>query len=43
MEVLSDLMQEDDENVELWYLMAVAFKSLQPPDFESARCVCFMW
>lgn len=33
-------MQEDDENVELWYLMAVAFNSLQPPDYESARCAC---
>lgn len=32
-------MQEDDENVEVWYLMGVAFNSLQPPDFESARCV----
>lgn len=33
-------MQEDDENVELWYLTAVALNSLQPPDYESARCVC---
>lgn len=31
-------MQEDDENVEVWYLMAVAFTALQPPDYESARC-----
>lgn len=37
LQVLSGLMQEDDENVELWYLMAVAFNSLQPPDCESAR------
>lgn len=35
-------MQEDDENVEVWYLMAVAFNSLQPPDYESARCVLGM-
>lgn len=39
LQVLSGLMQEDDENVELWYLMAVSFNSLQPPDCESARCV----
>lgn len=32
-------MQEDDENVEVWYLMAVAFNGLRPPDYESARCV----
>eukprot|EP00903_Cladosiphon_okamuranus_P020008 g18379.t1 len=37
LQVLNGLMQEDDENVELWYLMAVAFNSLQPPDYESAR------
>lgn len=37
LEVLSVLMQEDDENVEVWYLMAVAFNNLQPPDRESAR------
>lgn len=35
-------MQEDDENVEVWYLMAVAFNSLLPPDYESARCVLGM-
>lgn len=32
-------MQEDDENVEVWYLMGVAFNSLQPPDLDSARYV----
>eukprot|EP00752_Nemacystus_decipiens_P004915 g4474.t1 len=37
LQVLNGLMQEDDENVELWYLMAVAFNSCQPPDSESAR------
>lgn len=37
LEILGGLMQEDDENVELWYLMAVAFNGLNPPDYESAR------
>ena len=41
LQVLSGLMQEDDENVELWYLMAVAFNSLESPDYESARYVSF--
>lgn len=40
LQVLSGLMQEDDENVELWYLTAVALNSLQPPDYKSARCEC---
>lgn len=35
-------MQEDDENVEVWYLMAVSFSGLQPPDYESARWVWLM-
>ncbi|CAM9978209.1 unnamed protein product [Laminaria digitata] len=37
LQVLSGLMQEDDENVEVWYIMAIAFSGLQPPDYESAR------
>lgn len=32
-------MQEDDENVEVWYLMGVAFNRLRPPDYESARYI----
>ncbi|CAM9905613.1 unnamed protein product [Pylaiella littoralis] len=37
LQVLNGVMEEDDENVELWYLTAVALNSLQPPDCESAR------
>lgn len=42
LEILSGLMQEDDENVEVWYLTGVAFNRLRPPDYESARYIlCF--
>jgi len=32
------LIDEDDENIELWYLVGVASLSMHPsPDYESAR------
>ena len=32
------MIDEDDENIELWYLVGVASLSMQPsPDYESAR------
>lgn len=37
MDVIADLLQQDDENLELWYMMGVASMSLQPPDLESGR------
>lgn len=37
-ELASELIDEDDENIELWYLVGVASLSIQPsPDYESAR------
>lgn len=37
MDLVSDLLQDDDENVELWYLMGVAALSCAPPDADCAR------
>jgi len=34
----TELIDEDDENIELWYLVGVASLSIHPcPDYESAR------
>ncbi|KAG5188030.1 hypothetical protein JKP88DRAFT_269548 [Tribonema minus] len=35
--VLAGLMQEDDEDVETWFLMGAAFFKQDPPDLELAR------
>ena len=35
--LLSTLMREDDENVEIWFLMGVAFFQQTPPDLELSR------
>lgn len=35
--LVSDLLCEDDENVELWYLMGVAALACSPPDVETAE------
>ncbi|CAM9181062.1 unnamed protein product [Chrysoparadoxa australica] len=37
LEILSQLLKEDDENIEIWYLMGVAFYRLEPPDLGFAR------
>lgn len=37
MELILDLLQDDDENIEIWYLMGVAALSSTPPDLECAR------
>lgn len=37
MTLLVDLLDDDDENVELWYIMGVAALSLDPPDVGAAR------
>lgn len=36
-ELLSTLMQEDDENIEVWFLMGVALFQQAPPDLLSAK------
>ena len=35
--LLSGIMREDDENVEIWFLMGVAFYQQSPPDLELAK------
>ena len=35
--LLSTLMREDDENVEIWFLMGVAFFQQTPPDLELSK------
>ncbi|CAM9281280.1 unnamed protein product [Discosporangium mesarthrocarpum] len=37
LQVLYGLMQEDDENVEVWYLLGVTFMRMSPAETESAR------
>eukprot|EP01034_Spumella_vulgaris_P024257 gene24257-30576_t len=37
LDLISDLLQDDDENVELWYLMGVGALSCSPPDVVCAR------
>ena len=37
MSLIEGLLLEDDENVELWYMMGVAALSKDPADVESAR------
>ena len=37
MELVTSLLHDDDENIELWYIMGVAALSCQPPDTEGAR------
>eukprot|EP01035_Chromulina_nebulosa_P022640 gene22640-29314_t len=36
-ELLNSLLQEDDENIELWYISGVAALTMKPPDIENAR------
>lgn len=35
--LISDLMEEDDDNIELWYLYGVAGLGTDPPDYEASR------
>ena len=37
MELVTSLLHDDDENIELWYIMGVAALSCRPPDREGAR------
>ena len=37
MTLISDLLRQDDENVELWYMMGVAALGSQPVDIEAAK------
>lgn len=37
LELGTDLLQEDDENLELWYILGVAALGRDPPDLEGAR------
>ena len=37
MDLVTDLLHDDDENIELWYIMGVAALSCRPPDTDSAR------
>ena len=37
MELVTSLLHDDDENIELWYIMGVAALSCRPPDTEGAR------
>ena len=37
MTLITDLLHDDDENVEIWYMMGVASLSVSPPDTDSAR------
>lgn len=37
LELLEDLLCEDDDNVELWYLVGVASLACHPPDVETAE------
>jgi hypothetical protein len=36
-ELLSDLLEDEDEVIEIWYIIGVAALGLDPPDFELAR------
>lgn len=37
MDLVTDLLHDDDENIELWYIMGVAALSCRPPDIGTAR------
>jgi len=37
LDLLSGLMQEDDENVEVWFMMGVGFYQQSPPDVELSK------
>jgi hypothetical protein len=37
MDLVSDLLNDDDENIELWYVMGVAGLSCKPVDVDSSR------
>jgi tetratricopeptide (TPR) repeat protein len=37
MDLVTDLLHDDDDNIELWYIMGVAALSCRPPDTDAAR------
>lgn len=37
MELITDMLHDDDDNIELWYIMGVAALSISPPELDIAR------
>jgi len=37
MDLIASLLAQDDENIELWYIMGVAALGAAPPDMDAAR------
>ena len=35
--LLSDLLNDDDENIEIWYLIGIAALEMNPPDYDLSR------